>query len=116
METSEDLFNTEKQLKTKTKKMTGSELITKERQEQIEKHGRTVELDVENNKDEQLIDAVFGLLAEFPDEIKNELEPDGWDNEIWKKMVNKPYKERLVICGALIAAEIDRISYEKVTE
>ena len=38
------------------------------------------------------------------------LVPEGWSFELFKKMCNKPYKERLVIAGALIAAEIDRLN------
>lgn len=41
---------------------TGIELITKERQEQIEKHGRTIESDVEYNDNYELTDAVSMLI------------------------------------------------------
>lgn len=41
----------------------GIELIAKERQEQIEKHGRTIEHDVENNDNEQLAMGAEMLLA-----------------------------------------------------
>ena len=33
--------------------------------------------------------------------------PHGWNPVFWKKMIDKDYKDRLVIAGALIAAEID---------
>jgi len=39
-----------------------------------------------------------------------QLPPNGWDVDIYKKMRNKSYKERLIIAGALIAAELDRLS------
>ena len=32
-----------------------------------------------------------------------------WDEDLWQKMCNKSYKDRLIIAGALIAAEIDRL-------
>ncbi len=35
--------------------------------------------------------------------------PKEWDKTITEKMLNKNYKQRLVIAGALIAAEIDRL-------
>lgn len=92
--------------------MTGIELITKERQEQIEKHGRTPQYDIEVNNDEQLTEAAFVLMAEIPDDIKPELCPEGWDEAIWIKMVNKPYKDRLITAAALIAAEIDRLQHK----
>lgn len=43
---------------------TGIELIAKERQEQIEKHGRTIESDVMNNEGEQLREFSALLLTE----------------------------------------------------
>lgn len=92
---------------------TGIELIAQERSEQLGKHNRSVEGDVQQNYDEQLRFAVQALLVEgehgqyHEDDIS--LLPDGWDEAIFRKMLLKPYRERLVIAGALIAAEIDRI-------
>ena len=40
---------------------TGIELIAQERAEQIEKHGRTIELDVKQNNHHQLSDAASAL-------------------------------------------------------
>ncbi len=97
---------------------TGIELIAEERREQIEKHGRTVELDVQQNADYQLSEA-FGALIIHPteDDMKDvwgdillKSVPSGWNKAIWEKMAVKPYKERLIIAGALIAAEIDRLN------
>jgi hypothetical protein len=85
---------------------TGVELIAKERHEQFEKHGRTIEEDVRNNTKEQLSRAAKNLLELRPHRIGC---PDGWSEEIWQKMASKPYKERLIIAGALIAAELDRL-------
>lgn len=90
---------------------TGIELIAQERQEQIEKHGRTVEADVALNSSGQLATAAEMLLAADHEEgIDPECFPEGWSRDICNAMLNKPYKERLVIAGALIAAEIDRIA------
>lgn len=36
--------------------------------------------------------------------------PTGWDKSIWAKMCSKSYKERLIMAGALIAAELDRLT------
>ncbi len=101
---------------------TGIGLITKERIEQIEKHNRSIVKDVELNNDKQLSIGAEALISKdwsygFDNENDFNLCPDGWDYEVWMKMYNKPYKERLVIAGALIAAEIDRIqATEPLTE
>lgn len=94
--------------------MTGIELIAKERKEQIEKHGRTVALDIKINNDFELCHAANGLLFSegeiSPMDIIMEFgKLKDWDRGIIQKMVQKSYKERLVIAGALIAAEIDRL-------
>jgi len=92
--------------------MTGIELIAKERQEQIKKHGRTINNDIAENTGDQLRKAACGLLIENasnPD-IMKALLPINWDEKIWFKMCKKPLKERLIIAGALIAAELDRIN------
>jgi hypothetical protein len=87
----------------------GIELIAQERQEQVEKHGRTIDKDVRLNTNGQLSVAA-GILSQMfiPDNM--DLIPIGWDESIWNKMLCKPYKERLIIAGALIAAEIDRLN------
>ena len=91
--------------------MTGIELIAKERQEQIDKHGRTIEIDVLENWDFQLSTAACALCYEAIEEIDMRNDPPtNWDLELWQAMHDKPYNERLVIAGALIAAEIDRVN------
>lgn len=90
---------------------TGIELIAQERREQIEKHGRTVELDFANNNRGEMLEAAMALMEEGLMDIEKEvLRPDGWDQNIWNKMMSKPQKERLIIAGALLAAEIDRLN------
>ncbi len=91
----------------KTKPMTGVELIAQERLEQKVKHGRSVKFDVENNPDEELRFAAIGILLG-----DSSLIPEEWDPTIYNKILRKPYKERLIIAGALIAAEIDRLNYK----
>jgi hypothetical protein len=87
--------------------MTGIESITKERKEQIEKHQQSVENDKFFNNQQQLADAAMMLLEEEIHELTPP--PYKWNSERWKKMISKPIKERLIIAGALIAAEIDRL-------
>ena len=103
----------------------GIELITLERQEQIAKHNYSIENDVKYNhgrytiNDEkynnpQLAHAASQLIMQDDDVFRQHCYedifiPQDWDKEIWHKMLNKPYKERLIIAGALIAAEIDRL-------
>lgn len=86
--------------------MTGIELIAKERKEQIEKHGRTVERDVKENPDRELALGAMNLIhknCNWMDFSAN------WNRQICENMASKPYRERLIIAGALIAAEIDRL-------
>ncbi len=95
---------------------TGIELIAIERQEQIEKHEMTVEVDVIDNPNFQLSSAAQILCGDddFFLKLDNPMEdlcPDGWNLKNWEKMTKKPYMERLVISGALIAAEIDRLNF-----
>lgn len=87
---------------------TGIELIAIEREEQLEKHGRSFEYDVANNSNEELrLGAMQLLLGDRGPEFN--LKPNSWSWSIFDKMITKPYKERLIIAGALIAAEIDRL-------
>ena len=87
--------------------MTGVELIAQERQEQIEKHGRTVESDAKENKGGELRKGAIALI-DAHGQGKIEDLPLCWSDKICLKMIKKSYKERLIIAGALIAAEIDR--------
>lgn len=108
---------------------TGIDQIIIERNDVLFKHERTVEQDVEINSKEQLKEAAIMLLSlgsEYelakdidPEDPKwmesastwHEVCPEGWDKDLWIKMINKPYKDRLRIAGQLIAAELDRIDY-----
>lgn len=83
---------------------TGTELIAIERAEQIEKHGRTIEKDVNENTNFELSGgAVMAINGDI-----NHM-PHKWNRDICLHIVGKTYKERLIIAGALIAAELDRV-------
>lgn len=86
---------------------TGIELIAQERQEQIEKHGWTRQHDVDshNNGD---IDKAFRAVLNAESRHQLDKFPEGWET-FAEKVIDKPYKEKLIIAGALIAAEIDRL-------
>ena len=86
--------------------MTGIEFVIRERHDHAQKHGHTVDHDIENNDSGQLIRAASVLIEKNPD--VGEM-PAYWDNDHCSKMVSKPYTERLVIAASLIVAEIDRL-------
>lgn len=88
---------------------TGIELIAIERQEQIEKHGRTIENDVKTNSNSQLMQGAVALLSNNGNAEYGNM-PSKWDDGLCEYMCLKSYKERLIIAGALIAAEIDRLN------
>lgn len=91
----------------------GIELIKKEREKQISQHGFTGEHHFNNPHwydKSQLIEAANTLSMK---EIKSCLVPFNWDIVWFSDLCNRPYKERLVIAGALIASEIDRLNYIK---
>lgn len=86
---------------------TGIELIAQERKEQIEKHGRTVERDIKENPSGELYLAALALM--YKTAYWEDL-PGAWNRQICENMANKSHKERMIIAGALIAAEIDRLN------
>lgn len=92
--------------------MTGIELIAKEREEQINKHGYTVEKDIEVwGTSEGLIEAAIYLAEGI------ESPPTNFNEKVWKLLYNKSKKEQLIIAGAWIAAQIDIINeLEKTKE
>ena len=90
--------------------MIGLQLIGKERLEQITKHGIDFSDDIANNSEGQLVTAAERLLIEEPLPILIENPPKGWNKMIWRRLMRKLYTDRLVIAGALIAAELDRRS------
>lgn len=96
---------------------TGIELITIERQEQIEKHGWTIEKDSRYKVDTLL------TLAKYLMTHQNDAEGDNLSAYLFSdvfgpnfpknlkiKLDSKSHIERLTVAGALIAAEIDRLN------
>lgn len=84
---------------------TGIELITKEREEQIEKHGFDAEIDkfyLDNELIKAALYAINPKQFEFPFE---------WDKCYRDKIRFKSRIEQLKVAGAFIAAEIDRLQY-----
>jgi len=92
----------------KGKPMTGIELIAQERLEQKVKHGRSVKYDAQINQFGELKDAAVALI-----EGDIEYMPAEWDQTICNYMMRKSLKERLIIAGALIAAELDRLNFKE---
>lgn len=86
---------------------TAIELIAQERKEQIEKHGKTVESDATINKSYDLKDGAIGILTDF------KKWPKHWNADQGKRIWSKPYKKRLIIAAALLAAEIDRLIFNE---
>ena len=92
--------------------MTGIELIAKERKEQLEKHGISVKNDAQFNSMMEyngLPALSLAAIRLLDDSIQRV--PAHWDKKRLEKMESKPYKERLIIAGALLAAEIDRVQF-----
>lgn len=86
---------------------TGIELIADERNEQINKHGRTLESDIVNNQYGELAVVARYLLSDFPTE---QSWPRTWSREFKFQLDRKSKRERFIIAGALIAAELDRLT------
>lgn len=82
---------------------TGIELITQERDEQINKHGFDVAND-EYYSDNELIKAA--LFAINPDQFEW---PYNWDEKFRDKIKGKTLIERLAVAGAFMAARIDQV-------
>ena len=97
---------------------TGIELMSIERQvKQIEKHGFTAEhhaMHPEWYDKGQLLHAAVRLMDYDKDditEVYKKLAPENWDLVWWTNLCDKPKYERIIIAGALIAAELDRLNY-----
>ena len=93
--------------------MTGIELITKERKEQIEKHGWGLDHDIQEHYNGELA-IVGGYLATFKTSATMELSDcvPSWGEEILDYIGDDDI-HRLKVAGALVAAEIDRILAQK---
>lgn len=92
-------------------KTDGADLILLERIEQLGKHDHSVLSDVKHNNHGQLAYAAQKLLsgtAGFSNGYP--AAPLKWNQSQWEYMCDKPYMKRLIIAGALIAAEYDRLT------
>jgi hypothetical protein len=86
---------------------TGVDLIARERAEQFTKHQRSVRDDIERNSKGELSAAAVLLIQ---GEKNHLLFPYAWQySHTTFNMIRKTNIERLIIAGALIAAEIDRL-------
>lgn len=89
--------------------LSGIELIAKEREEQLVKHGITIIDDSKNNANGELIDAATYLLTSDP-----LYWPSNWSQQKREKLDSKSKTEKMTIAAALIAADIDRICYNEL--
>ena len=80
--------------------ITGIELIAIERQEQIKKHNYNANHDGQHDNGELISAAIFAIT------LDDEWKQKGF-GKFEKRMQTKFIKDRLIITGALIAAEID---------
>lgn len=83
--------------------LTGAQMIAKERQEQIEKHGWSLDQDQYYANGEL---AQAALYCMEPDHFEW---PRKWDGYFKNKIDSKSDINQLVVAGAFIAAEIDRL-------
>ena len=96
----------------KLEKKTGIQLISEERQRQVEKEGWTPEHDDQHFCDEL---ATAGAVYALPERQRESQWPKStpklwpWDSEWYKPTPDDRIKE-LAKAGALIAAEIDRLN------
>ena len=65
---------------------------------------------MEINRDKELAYAASALTYPHPYAHDFDDYPENWDRNVVAHMMQKPYKERLIIAGALIAAELDRLT------
>lgn len=90
---------------------TGIELIEDERNSHFSEHGYTLEHDAELSSNKQLSYAALMLLnVDYQEGIDSKEFPEGWHEQACERMISKSYKDRLIIAGFLIAAELDRIN------
>tara|TARA_R110002020_G_C16314529_1_gene774165 strand:- start:4211 stop:4588 length:378 start_codon:yes stop_codon:yes gene_type:complete len=88
---------------------TGIELIAEEREEQIVKHGWDLKNDQDYGREELIKAALFCI-----DQTRFEW-PYYWTEEFRQKILSKTRIDQLKVAGALIAAEIDRLSSYQMT-
>jgi hypothetical protein len=85
---------------------TGDELITEERDRQVEM-GHVIARDLAVNGNEELEHVAIILLTPGTYRLNPDLAPGHWNKAAIEKMMSKTMQQRRVIAGALIAAQID---------
>jgi hypothetical protein len=94
-------------------KLTSIQLITDERKKQIDKHGFTAEHHIRHPEwyDKGQLQYAATALLSMDGKSENTLTetPLNWDSKWFNNMLERSSVERLVIAGALIAAELDRL-------
>lgn len=96
---------------------TGIELITEERQKQIDNHGFTNQHDVYEYNDYDLPRVILALACHPTDyyyyNLPTKIPIPGWGQKLQQKFKDDNI-HRLKVAGALIAAEIDRLQSKSV--
>lgn len=92
----------------KIESMTGVEKITKERLEQKVKHNKTIKNDYQLYPDFELATLAQSLITGNYNDA-----PDCFPTELIENLFEKCYEDRLVVAGALIAAQIDVLNFEE---
>lgn len=86
----------------------GITLIAKERLEQFLIHGKTIEADINNYPNGELADVAHALTLPITNRIDF---PDAWrQSDFVNLSIRKSRKQRLILAGAIIAAELDRLN------
>lgn len=98
-------------------KVSGVELIAKERKEQIEKHGFSIIDDAEYYEKMELVAAALFCIDQTIGPgygLKTYKEwPAGWDDKFKHKILAKDEIGQLQVAGAFIAARIDQLLYNQ---
>jgi hypothetical protein len=103
-------------IKNKNALSMGADLIWNERQEHFHKHNRSIDDDIKNNINAELVYAAAVLLLApyVGDDFIHDFYPYKWDKKFLEHVLqNKNRTEQLSVAGALVAAEIDRIQFYK---
>ncbi len=94
------------------RKPTGADLIVEERQRQLDEEGWTTQNDL-RYKDGELIRAAL-CYADSANPFVKYVGPRTWPWDVkWDKRAKHSTKRKLVIAGALLAAELDRLQAEE---
>jgi hypothetical protein len=86
---------------------TGDELVTAERDRQVNELGYVIARDLAVNNIEELERMAIVLLRPAIVNLVPGMIPEHWDKATVERMLNKTMQERRVIAGALICAQID---------